>query len=80
MTINNAANILAGFFITTSLALAHFTGQIDLSQMSWLWVVAFVGLNLFQTGFTGFCPAKIVFKALGLKNSKKSSSGSCCVD
>jgi len=75
MTINNAVSVMAGGFITISLILAHTMGQVNLSQMSWLWPVAFVGLNLFQMGFTGFCPAKMVFKALGMKES---DSNSCC--
>jgi hypothetical protein len=48
--------IVAGFFILLSLALAHFTGQAALGEVSWLWFTAFVGANLFQSGFTRFCP------------------------
>jgi len=33
----------------------------------WLWFTAFVGANLLQAAFTGFCPVAIVLKALGLK-------------
>lgn len=68
MTVNRAISIMAGFMILASLALAHFSGQIHLGQMSWLWLTGFVGLNLFQMGFTGFCPAGTVFKALGLRD------------
>jgi hypothetical protein len=32
-----------------------------------LWFTAFVGLNLFQSGFTGFCPAETIFCKLGAK-------------
>jgi len=76
MTVNSAVNVMAGAFISTCLVLAHVTGQIDMTQISWLWGVAFVGVNLFQMGFTGFCPAKMVFKAMGLKDSNNNSS--CC--
>ena len=76
MTVNRAVSIFAGFMIMLSLALAHFTGQIDLSHLSWLWFTAFVGANLFQMGFTGFCPAASIFKALGLKDS--SGGQACC--
>jgi len=69
MTINNAITAMAGTFILGSLALAHFTGQIDITKMSWLWLTAFVGANLFQSSFTGFCPAAMIFKAMGLKSS-----------
>ncbi|MDP3086153.1 MAG: DUF2892 domain-containing protein [Rubrivivax sp.] len=74
MTVNSAVSIFAGFMITLTLALAHFTGQIDMSHVGWLWFTAFVGANLFQMGFTGFCPAAKIFKALGLKDS----GGSAC--
>ncbi len=57
----------AGLFVVISLALAHFNGQIDLSQMSWLWFTTFVGLNLFQAGLTGFCPLTRILKAVGAK-------------
>jgi Protein of unknown function (DUF2892) len=33
----------------------------------WLLLSAFVGLNMFQAAFTGFCPAAMVFKKLGIK-------------
>ncbi len=67
MTINSAVNAMAGFMVMLSLALAHFTGQIDMSHVSWLWLTAVVGANLFQSAFTGFCPAAKIFKAAGLK-------------
>lgn len=33
----------------------------------WLWLVAFVGVNLFQSGFTGICPPDFFLKKLGVK-------------
>jgi len=33
----------------------------------WLFLTAFVGLNLIQASFTGFCPAAMIFKRLGIK-------------
>jgi len=74
MNVNSLVSVFAGTVIMASLAVAHFTGQIDLSKMSWLWLTFFVGFNLFQMGFTGFCPAKKIFKLLGAKDS----SDSCC--
>ncbi len=74
MTVNRAVSVFAGFMIMLSLALAHFTGQIDLSHLSWLWFTAFVGANLFQMGFTGFCPAASIFRMLGLKDSTGAAS------
>ncbi len=68
MTVNRAVTIFAGFMVMLSLALAHFTGQIDLTKMSWLWLTAFVGFNLFQSGFTGFCPLASVLRKMGLQD------------
>ncbi|MBA5249170.1 MAG: DUF2892 domain-containing protein [Gammaproteobacteria bacterium] len=70
MTINNAVNFMAGSMIILGLGLAHFNHAIDITSPSWLWLSAFVGLNLMQMAITGFCPAKFIFKLLGLKDSK----------
>jgi hypothetical protein len=67
MIVNRWVRVIAGFFIMLSLALAHFSGQIDMSNISWLWFTAFVGANLFQSGFTTFCPMDNILKALGVK-------------
>lgn len=67
MTVNRWVRVIAGFFIMLSLALAQFSGQIDMSNISWLWFTAFVGANLFQSGFTTFCPMDNILKALGVK-------------
>jgi len=61
MSIDRAVFALAGFMVLLSLLLAHFVSPL------WLWLTAFVGLNLLQSAFTGFCPAAIIFKRLGLK-------------
>ena len=74
MTIERAIRIMAGVMILLSLVLAQFTGQIDLKHLSWLWFTVFIGLNLIQSGFTGFCPPELLFRKLGLK----SGNGSCC--
>ena len=56
---------IAGSFIVLSLALAHFGGQIHQRNVSCLWFTAFVGLNLFQSGLTGFCPLTKILKTIG---------------
>ncbi|MEE4277732.1 MAG: DUF2892 domain-containing protein [Halieaceae bacterium] len=61
MSIERLILAIAGAFILASLALAHFV------HPNWLWFTAFVGANLFQTAFTGFCPMAIILKKLGLK-------------
>ncbi|WXT99553.1 MAG: hypothetical protein Ctma_0252 [Catillopecten margaritatus gill symbiont] len=55
---------MAGFFIMGSLLLSG----INFSEPNWLWLTFFVGFNLFQSAFTGFCPAAMIFKATGMKN------------
>ena len=67
MTIERLVRIIAGFFIMLSLVLAHFSGSVDMTQLSWLWFTAFVGFNLFQSGITRFCPMDIMLKKAGIK-------------
>ncbi len=61
MTIDRMVMAFAGAFILVSLLLAHF------HSIYWLWFTAFVGANLFQASFTGFCPLAIILKKLGVK-------------
>jgi len=67
MTVERLVRIIAGLFIMLSLALAHFSGSVDMSHISWLWFTAFVGFNLFQSGITRFCPMDIMLKKAGVK-------------
>jgi len=67
MTVERIVRIVAGFFIMLSLTLAHFSGTVYMTQLSWLWFTAFVGFNLFQSGFTRFCPLDIMLKKAGVK-------------
>jgi hypothetical protein len=62
MTVQRAVRLLAGIFIIASLALAHYVSNY------WYILTAFVGLNLLQSGFTNWCPAMSIFRALGLKD------------
>ena len=68
MTVERLVRIIAGVFIMLSLALAHASGSVDMTQLSWLWFTAFVGFNLFQSGFTRFCPMDIMLKKAGVKS------------
>ncbi|MBL8497714.1 DUF2892 domain-containing protein [Nitrosomonas sp. JL21] len=61
MTLDRAVMAVAGSFILSSLLLAHFHSQ------NWLWFTAFVGANLLQSAFTGFCPMAMFLKKLGIK-------------
>lgn len=67
MTVERMVRLIAGFFIMLSLALAHFSGSVDMTRLSWLWFTAFVGFNLFQSGITRFCPMDIMLKKAGVK-------------
>lgn len=73
MSIERIVRIVAGFMVLLSLFLAHNSGTADLSSMSWLWFTAFVGINLFQSGFTNLCPLVSILKKLGFKEG-----GACC--
>ena len=64
MSLDRIINAMAGTFILLSLALGAEASPI-FHNSNWLWVTAFVGANLFQSAFTGFCPAAIIFKKLG---------------
>lgn len=60
MNVDRAVLAFAGAMVLVSLALAHFVSP------WWLWLTAFVGLNMLQAGFTGFCPAAVVFRKFGV--------------
>jgi hypothetical protein len=78
MTVNRYVRIIAGFFVLLSLILAHAMGQVDLTRMSWLWFTLFVGANLFQSGFTRFCPLDTILEKLGVPVQDPScDSGRC---
>ena len=60
MKLESAIRILAGSLVLTSLALAQWVSPY------WLLLAVFVGVNLIQSALTGFCPAEIVLKKLGV--------------
>ena len=70
MRVFSAIGIFAGIVIMGSLITAHFLGQINLKEMSWLWLTFFVGANLFQYGFTKFCPLGLILKKLGVPETR----------
>jgi len=61
MSIDRAVMVFAGSMILLSLALRQ------LHSTYWLLLTAFVGLQLIQSAFTGFCPAAMLFKRLGFR-------------
>ena len=71
MIITDWIHVLAGLFILLSLALGvDCTGNPLFVSRSWLFLTAFVGANLLQFGFTGFCPIALVLKKLGVPENK----------
>lgn len=66
MTIDRIVFAVAGTFIMLSLALGMSISPLFHHEY-WLFFTAFVGLNLFQSAFTGFCPLALILKAFGAK-------------
>ena len=60
MKMENAIRILAGTLVLISISLAHWVSP------WWLLLAAFVSVNLIQSALTGFCPAEIVLRKLGV--------------
>ena len=61
MTVNRLLRLIAGFFVMLSVLLAHYHSPY------WLFFTAFVGLNLFQSAFTNWCPMMTILRKLGVK-------------
>lgn len=61
MSIDRIVMAFAGTVVLVSLLLAHYVGS------NWLWLAAFVGANLLQASFTGFCPLALALKKLGAR-------------
>lgn len=59
MNIDRLVFAFAGLMILLSLALSQ------LHSVHWLWLTAFVGANMFQAAFTGFCPLARMLSAMG---------------
>ena len=60
MTLDRAVMMFAGFMVLLSLALTLYASPY------FVWLTVFVGANLMQASLTGFCPAAIVFRKLGI--------------
>jgi hypothetical protein len=67
MTVDRTVHLVAGLMVLISISLAHFS-----NNPAWLWLTAFVGANLAQSGVTGFCPLASILRKAGVKE------GSCC--
>ncbi len=69
MTVQRYIFVIAGFFVMLSLALGVEGSPLFVSKWA-LAFTAFVGANLFQSGFTNFCPMSLILKKLGVPESK----------
>ena len=61
MSVERYLRMIAGFFVMLSVALGVFVSP------NWLYFTAFVGLNLFQSAFTDWCPMITILQKLGAK-------------
>ncbi len=76
MTVERIIHIVAGFFIMLSVGLASIYNGVVLSEPTWLWFTLFVGVNLFQSGFSQWCLMASILKKMGLK-TEASACKSC---
>ena len=75
MTIERIIRLMAGFFVLLSLALGVDGSPVFVSTW-FLAFTAFVGLNLLQSGFTGFCPPEKLLAKMGFRRGDGVSCGS----
>ena len=67
MTLDRAVQAFAGVMVLVSLALTRFV------HPGFFWFTAYLGFTLFQSAFTGFCPAGMVMRKLGIGRDVASS-------
>ena len=67
MTTERLVRIFAGAFVLASLGLALSV------NLNWLWLTAFVGANLLQSGFTRICPLESILRRLGVRGGTASA-------
>jgi hypothetical protein len=61
MTVDRALRLIAGAFVTLSVILGIYVNA------NFLWFTLFVGLNLFQSGFTNWCPMMAILRRSGIR-------------
>ena len=65
MSLERTIMAFAGFMVLLSLALTYYV------HPYFVWLTVFVGANLFQSAFTGFCPVGVVLRKLGVKSERE---------
>ncbi len=68
MTVDRYLRLIAGFFILLSVVLSQ------VHDVRWLWFTGFVGLNLFQSSFTNWCPMMFFLEKLGVARNCEETS------
>ena len=68
MTVENMVHSFAGAFVLIALALGASASPLFVNA-NFLWLGVFVGANLFQSGFTGFCPLASILRRLGVRTA-----------
>ena len=63
MNVERTLRLIAGAFVMLSLALGYWVSPY------WYLFTAFVGLNLFQSGFTNWCPMMTILRKLGVRST-----------
>ncbi len=61
MSLDRAVLLFAGIMVLLSIVLTVYVSPL------FVWFTVFIGLNLIQSSFTGFCPAALAFRAMGVK-------------
>ena len=61
MSIDHSVLAFAGFMVLLSVVLTVYVSPL------FIWFTVFIGVNMLQSAFTGFCPAAMIFKKLGVK-------------
>ena len=71
MTLDRAVQAFAGVMVLASVALTKFV------HPGFIWFTVFIGANLFQSAFTGFCPAAMAMRGFGIGRGEASSCNRC---
>ena len=68
MTVDRALRLIAGAFVALSVMLGIYVNA------NFLWFTLFVGLNLFQSAFTNWCPMMVILRKAGLRDTSHSDN------
>ncbi|MGA2117461.1 MAG: DUF2892 domain-containing protein [Bryobacteraceae bacterium] len=69
MTVERYLRLIAGFFVMASVILGYWVNP------AWLLLTAFVGVNLFQSAFTNWCPMMSILRKSGVERTRRGGGG-----